>query len=117
MTKPSFLNDPAFKSLRAGDFDGYRRAAAGREVIDFRGADLRAADLRSIDLTTVLLRDAYLREADLRGCDLRHMDLDGASLFHAKISGAYFPNNLAPEEIQLSVEHGTRLRIRRNGGT
>ena len=112
MPEPSFPNDPAFKCLRAGDLDGYHRAIEGREVVDLSGTYLRATDFRGADLGKVVLRDAYLREADLRGCDLRHLDLEGASLYHAKISGAYLPENLAPEEIQLSVQHGTRLRAR-----
>jgi uncharacterized protein YjbI with pentapeptide repeats len=52
-----------------------------------------------------------LRDADFRGCDLRHVDLEGASMHNAKISGTYFPDNLTPEEIQLSVQHGTRIRL------
>jgi uncharacterized protein YjbI with pentapeptide repeats len=112
MPEPSFPDDLAFKCLRAGDLDGYHREIEGRNVVDFSGTDLRAVDLRGADLTKVVLRDAYLREADLRGCDLRDLDLEGASLDRARISGAYFPANLAADEIQLSVRHGTRLRTR-----
>ena len=32
---------------------------------------------------------------------------------HAKIGGAYFSSDLSADEIRLSVEHGTRLRIRK----
>ena len=35
---------------------------------------------------------------------------EGASLLDAKVSGVYFPDELSPEEIRLSLDHGTRLR-------
>lgn len=110
MNKPRFPDDPAFRFLRAGDVEGFHRAIEDRRSVDFSGADLRGVDFRQIDLRKVVLRDAYMRGADLRGCDLRQTDLSGASLLNAKISGTYFPHNLSPEEILLSIEHGTRLR-------
>lgn len=109
-----FPDDPAFKALRVGDIEGYHRAIQGRQTIDFRGADLRGCDMRNVDLSRVLLRDAYLREADLRGCDLRKHDLEGCSIYNAKISGAFFPDNIPAEEIRLSLECGTRMRARKD---
>jgi hypothetical protein len=38
--------------------------------------------------------------------------LEGASLHAAHVSGAYFPLELAPEEIEMSVRLGTRMRQR-----
>lgn len=110
MAEPGFLDDPAFKSLRAGDLDAYHRAIEGREVVDFSGTNLRGVDFRAADLGKLVLRDAYLRDADLRGCDLRHIDLEGASLQGARIGGTYFPDHLPAAEIKMSVEHGTRIR-------
>jgi uncharacterized protein YjbI with pentapeptide repeats len=111
MSDPRFLQDPAFRCLRAGDLEGFHRAIVGRDVIDFSGADLRGTDFRKADLRRVVLRDAYLRDADLRGCDLRHLDLEGISLQNAKLSGTYFPANLSAAEIQLSFQLGTRIRM------
>ena len=110
MSEPVFPDDPAFLCLRVGDVAGFHRAIADRDVVDFSGVNLRGTDFRSADLTKVVLKDAYLRDSDLRGCDLRHLDLEGASIHCAKVGGAYFPRNVDPEEIQLSVEQGTRLR-------
>ena len=107
-----FPDDPAFKCLRVRDLDGYRQATIDRKVLDFSGSDLRGTDLRGIYLSNVVLRDAYLRDADLRGCDLRRTDLAGASLHGAKIAGAYFPDNIPAEELLLSLQYGTRLRVR-----
>ena len=39
------------------------------------------------------------------------MDLEGCSIFHAKVSGTYFPENLSAAELRMSLEMGTRLRI------
>ena len=110
MAEPGFLDDPAFKSLRAGDLDAYHQAIRDRDVVDFSGTNLRGVDFRAADISKLVLRDAYLRDADLRGCDLRHLDLRGASLQGARISGTYFPDHLPAAEIRMSVELGTRIR-------
>lgn len=114
MNKPQFLDDEAFRHLRAGDFENFRRATEHRKAVDFTGADLRGVDFRSVDLSKIILRDAYLRDVDFRGCDLRQVDLEGASIHNAKIAGVYFADNLTPAEIQLSIQHGTRLRTSAN---
>ncbi len=111
MAAPRFLQDPAFKLLRVGDIDAFHKNIAGRDRIDFSGTDLRGTDFRKVDLSRIALRDAYLRDADFRGCDLSEVDLQGASLQNAKISGAYLPRNLSPEEIKMSLQYGTRLRV------
>jgi uncharacterized protein YjbI with pentapeptide repeats len=107
------MNNEVFKSLRAGDLDTYHRLIKTQDLIDLTDADLRGTDLRHADLTKAKLCGAYLRDADLRGADLRHLDLEGCSILHAKISGAFFPDNIAAEEIRLSHDFGTRLRIKR----
>jgi uncharacterized protein YjbI with pentapeptide repeats len=117
---PIFLDDPAFKLLRVGDVDAFHEAVAGRDSVDYSGADLRGVDLRKIDIHNMVLRDAFLRDADLRGCDLRHLDLSGVSMRGAKIGGTYFPDNVTADEIRMSVRHGTRIRtVKRleTGGT
>jgi uncharacterized protein YjbI with pentapeptide repeats len=110
MPEPRFLDDAAFRCLRMGDFEGFQKQSVSRAEIDISDSDLRGVDLRGIDLAKVVLRGCYLRDADLRGLDLRHLDLEGCSLYHAKISGAYFPANLSAAEITASVQYGTRVR-------
>jgi uncharacterized protein YjbI with pentapeptide repeats len=112
MAQPRFLDDQAFRCLRMGDAEGFSRQVAGRTEIDFSDTDLRGVDLRGVDLSKLVIRGAYLRDADVRGLDLRHMDLEGCSLYHAKISGTYFPPNLTPQEITASVQLGTRMRTK-----
>jgi hypothetical protein len=113
MGEPRFLKDKAYLCLRVGDFDGFHAEIADRKEVDFSDADLRAVDFRRGNLDKVVMRGAYLRDADLRGMDLRRLDLEGCSLLNAKVSGTYFPANLSAEEIQMSLQHGTRLRTSR----
>jgi uncharacterized protein YjbI with pentapeptide repeats len=110
MAQPRFPDDPAFRCLRIGDIEGFKKHTAGRREIDFSDSDLRGVDLRGIDLVKIVLRGSYMRDTDLRGLDLRHLDMEGCSLYHAKISGAYFPANLSAAEITASVHYGTRVR-------
>ena len=72
---------------------------------DYRGRDLRKMNARGLDFSS-----AYFRNCDLSGIDFRETNLEGASLLDAKVSGVYFPDDLSPEEIRLSLDHGTRLR-------
>lgn len=110
MAQPRFLDDPAFKSLRVGDLAAFVQHTNDRNQVDLSGTDLRGVDLRGVDLRKVILRGAYMRDADLRGLDLRDVDLEGCSLYHAKISGAYFPTSISAQEITASVQFGTRMR-------
>jgi uncharacterized protein YjbI with pentapeptide repeats len=110
MPTPKFIDDPAFRDLRANDLQHFKEHIASRSEVDFTAADLRGVDLRNVDVSKLILRDAYLRDADLRGLDLRDLDMSGCSLHGAKISGTYFPHNLSPQEIANSIEYGTRLR-------
>jgi uncharacterized protein YjbI with pentapeptide repeats len=81
-------------------------------VVDLSGAHLRGYDLRKCKLRKADLTGAYLRFSDLRSVDLSEAKLDGASIKEAKVSGVLFPRNLPPDEIRLSLEFGTRLRIK-----
>ncbi len=112
MLKPRMLDDESFRCLRAGDTAGFGQSARDRGEIDLSNSNLRGSDLRKFDLSRFVLRGAYLREANLRGQDLSNHDLAGCSLRNAKVAGVLFPDDLSPEEIQLSLEHGTRLRPR-----
>jgi uncharacterized protein YjbI with pentapeptide repeats len=69
--------------------------------------------LRGIDAAGIDFSNSYFRSADLRGIDFSKAWIEGASLNSARISGAYFPAELTPEEMILSVTHGTRMRYRK----
>ena len=83
---------------------------ASANPIDLSGAHLRGYDLRKFQLSNANLSGAYLRGSDLRGLDLSQANLEGASLRDAKVSGVLFPKTILPEELMLSLTHGTRLR-------
>jgi uncharacterized protein YjbI with pentapeptide repeats len=111
MAQPRFLDDLSFKALRLADFEAYNREVAGRKQVDFSNTDLRGVDFRGVtDVNKLIVRGAYLRDADLRGLDIRSWDMDGCSLYHAKISGAFFPAAISAQELANSVHLGTRIR-------
>lgn len=110
MTGPIISDDPLYLLLRNDDVTGFNQARSQGQTCDLAGCDLRGLDLRNLHISGMNLKDAYFRGADLRGIDFRDCNLDGASLADAKISGCYFPGGLSPDEIQLSVTMGTRLR-------
>lgn len=112
MNRPQHIDDPVYQALREDNTQRFHELSAERETVDLSQTDLRGVDLRHADLSKVVLKGAYLRDADLRGQDLRHLDLEGCSLLHAQISGVYFPENVAPQEIANSVQYGTRIRVR-----
>ncbi|MBI5136876.1 MAG: pentapeptide repeat-containing protein [Nitrospirae bacterium] len=98
--------------LRHGCYDDFNANVAKCGSANLVGANLRMADLTRANLKGADLRNAYLRACDLRGQDLSGCNLDGASLHDAKVSGVLFPANLDAQEIIMSVELGTRMRVR-----
>jgi uncharacterized protein YjbI with pentapeptide repeats len=110
MNNPVISDDPLYQLLRNDDVVGFNKARSEGQPCNLEGCDLRGIDLRHLIISGMSLKDAYFRASDLRGIDFRGCNLEGASLANAKISGCYFPAELSPEEIQLSVSMGTRLR-------
>jgi uncharacterized protein YjbI with pentapeptide repeats len=110
--KPRKSADRLYLLLREGNCDEFNRRRKAGETSDLRGCDFRGIDLRAVNVTDIDFSDCYFRQADLRGLDLRSCRLEGASLHAAHVSGAYFPIALAPEEIEMSVRLGTRMRQR-----
>jgi len=109
-------SDPMYLLLREGRIQEFnQKKAAGTKAV-LTGCDFRNVDLRGIDAAGLDFSHSYFRQADLRGVDFRNACLEGSSLNGAKVSGAYFPVQLSPEEIALSIEHGTRLRYRPTTG-
>lgn len=78
---------------------------------DLRGANLAGLDLRQALLRGLDLAGCYLRGANLKGVDLSGCNLKGASLRGAQVSGTLFPENISPQELRLSLELGTRIRV------
>lgn len=96
--------------LRTGEVEEFNRRRNAGESCALRGADLSRLDLRKLDARGLDLRDCYFRMSDLRGVDFREARLEGASLAQAHVSGCYFPAEISAVELQLALEHGTRIR-------
>lgn len=112
MGQPKQLDSTLYALLHKEDVRGFNVERQGVATIDFKGGDFRGLDLRELQADGIDFTDGYFRATDLRGLDLRNTHLEGASLSHAKISGAYFPPELSADEILMSVNFGTRLRYR-----
>jgi uncharacterized protein YjbI with pentapeptide repeats len=105
-------DDPMYRLLREGRIEEFNRRRAGGEPCDLTRCNLRGLDLRGINAKGLDLSGCYFRQGDLRGIDLSDAKLEGASIHAAHISGVYFPKELAPGEIELSLRTGTRMRYR-----
>jgi uncharacterized protein YjbI with pentapeptide repeats len=111
---PIHTDNPLFLLLKEDNVGEFNQRRSAGEFVNLEGCHLRGCDLRGLNAEGLSMKNAYLRGADLRGVDFRNAELEGASLAHAKISGSYFSNRLDANEINLSVQHGTRLRYRRS---
>jgi len=112
-SEPEISHDPMYQLLREGKVDEFNTKKQAGEYCNLKACDFRSFDLRGIDAAGLDFRGAYFRMTDLRGIDFRLSLLDGASINGAKISGTYFPVEITAQEILLSLEHGTRMRVKR----
>ena len=111
INKPAISTDPLYQLLREGKVDEFNAKKQTGEYCNLKSCDFRSIDLKGLDAVGLDFRGAYFRQSDLRGIDFRGSLLDGASINGAKISGTYFPLNIPAQELLLSLEHGTRLRV------
>lgn len=109
---PEIKKDPMYQLLREGKIEDFNQRKAKGQACDLTFADLRGLDLRGLDAAGLDFSGSYFRQADLRGIDFTQANLQGASINGCKISGVYFPPGLSPEEITLSLLHGTRMRYK-----
>ncbi|MFW2374399.1 MAG: pentapeptide repeat-containing protein [Gammaproteobacteria bacterium] len=110
---PLIKDDPMYKLLREGHVNDFNQRKAGGETCDLTGADFRGVSLAGIDADGLDFSNCYFRMSNLRGVDFRNAVLEGASIHGAQISGTFFPYELNAHEIELSLEHGTRMRYRK----
>ena len=110
-SNPVISSDPMYQLLRTGKVQEFNAKKQAGEYCNLQQSDFRSIDLRGLDAVGLDFRGAYFRHTDLRGIDFRGSLLDGASINGAKISGTYFPLNIPAQEILLSLEHGSRLRV------
>lgn len=102
---------PLYRLLREGKIEEFNASKQAGEVAHLEGYDFSSMDLRGINADGLDLSDCNFRMADLRDIDFRNTLLTGSTINRAKISGSYFSANIAADEILLSLEHGTRIRV------
>lgn len=111
MAAPAISQNPLYQLLRDGKIEDFNQRVASGQPVDLSGCDFRHLDLQGLIADGLDFSNSYFRQADLRGIDFsRCLSLNGASIHGAKISGVYFPSALTAAEIQLSLQHGTRMR-------
>jgi uncharacterized protein YjbI with pentapeptide repeats len=111
--KPEVKTDPLYQLLRHEDVDSFNKQRDKMDNSQLSGGDYRGRDLRKMNARGLDFSNAYFRNCDLSGIDFRETNLEGASLLDSKVSGVYFPDELNPDEIRLSLDYGTRLRCHR----
>lgn len=109
---PIISQDPLYQLLRDENMDAFNQAVAEGKTCNLVECDFRGLDLRGLIADGLNMSGAYFRGADLRGIDFRRCNLEGASFIDSKLSGCYFPKELAAEELRLSLEQGIRVRIK-----
>lgn len=115
MTEPIISDDPLYQLLRDGQIADFNQQISSGKTVDLTHSDFRHLNLQGLHAEGLDFSNSYFRQADLRGIDFSQcVSLEGASIHGAKISGVYFPKALPPEEIRLSLEHGTRMRYRKD---
>ncbi|MCX2979179.1 pentapeptide repeat-containing protein [Candidatus Marimicrobium litorale] len=113
MDKPVIKQDPLYQLLRNEDIKSFNEQRDQLDTSELKSGDYRGRDLRNMNAAGLDFSNSYFRNADLSGIDFRDTDLEGASLLDAKLSGTYFPEEIDPQELRLSLETGTRLRYHR----
>jgi uncharacterized protein YjbI with pentapeptide repeats len=113
MSKPVISDDPLYQLLRNENVKEFNEQRDILNSDNLKSGDYRGRDLREMDAKGLDFSNSYFRNTDLRGIDFRNTNLEGSSLIDAKVSGTYFPEQLSPEEIRLSLDTGTRLRYSR----
>lgn len=113
MPAPAIKQDEMYQLLRDERIEEFNQRRASGESFDLTNCDFRGLDLRGLDAAGIDFSGSYFRQSDLRGIDFQRAILRGCSLNGAKISGVYFPSELSPLEIEMSLRHGTRMRYTR----
>lgn len=112
MTSTEVSVDRLHLLLRKGKIEEFNEQRKNLSTIDLSGRDFSGLDLRHLDAHGLDLSRCRFRQADLRGVDFSGARLERATIDGAKISCTCFPKELSPEEITLSLVHGTCLRYR-----
>lgn len=112
MSLPEIKREEMYQLLREERIDEFNARRSNGESCDLTHCDFRGLDLRGLIAKGIDFTGSYFRQTDMRGINFSESDMRECSINGAKISGVYFPKELAPEEIMMSLTHGTRMRYR-----
>lgn len=110
MTEPQIKPDLLYLLLRNGEIEEFNCRVTNGETCDLTYCNFLKGDLRGLKAEGLDFSGSYFHQADLRGIDFSASRLEGASIHGAHIAEVYFPLELKPEEISLSLRYGTRMR-------
>lgn len=103
-------DEPMYVLLRDEEIAEFNKRKAKGETFDLTYCDFRGINLQGIDADNIDFTGSYFRQTDLRGIDFSNSNLQGCSINNAQIFGCYFPKEITADEINLSLNHGTRIR-------
>ena len=109
--RPKRDEDPMFVLIRDEKISEFNKKVAEGAEVDFTGRSFRGLDLRGVDVDGIDFSNSYFRNADLSGVNFSTCNLEGVSIRDANISGAFFPIDISADEISLSLQTGTRMRV------
>jgi uncharacterized protein YjbI with pentapeptide repeats len=113
MSAPEIDKDnQLYQLLRDEKIEEFNKRKEQGEAVNLTHCDFRGLDLRGLNAYDIDFTGSYFRQTDLRGINFSKSILRECSVNGAKISGVYFPPELSPEEINMSLTHGTRMRYR-----
>lgn len=107
---PRISDDEMYKLLRDEDIEEFNKRREGAGPLDLSGLDFRGLDLRGIEADGIDFSNCYFRQTNLAGINLSGANIEGASLGGANISGCFFPREVSAQEINMSLQYGTRIR-------
>ncbi len=109
---PAIIDDELYRLLRDENIEEFNRLRAKGRACKLSGVDLRCLDLPGMEAENSDFSNSYFRRSNLSGVNFTTCNLEGASIRSASISGTYFPPSISADEITLSIEHGTRMRLK-----
>lgn len=102
-----------YQAIVNEDVDTFNKICLTHDHFDLSSHSFLSVDFRKFDLSKALFNfdNCYFKSSDLRGQTLSHSSFSGASMHLARVSGVLFPDNVSAQEIELSINKGTRIRL------
>jgi|JYMV01.1.fsa_nt_gi uncharacterized protein YjbI with pentapeptide repeats len=98
------------------EVDEFNKICLSEDYFDLSSHSFLSVDFRKLDLSKASFNfdNCYFKSSDLRGQTLVKSTFSGASMHLARVSGVLFPETVSAQEIELSINKGTRIRLSSN---